>query len=90
LILVPGLFYFNLDTNQFDNGGISVENRKVYAYLINENLIYKNCPVILANSVELQGMTAKTPQEAATLHKIKLNDEVKEVLPKMNDKKKGR
>jgi hypothetical protein len=35
-------------------------------------------------------MAVKSPQEAATLHKIKLNDEVKEVLPKMNDKKKGR
>lgn len=67
-----------------------MDNRKVYAYLINENLIYKGCPVILANSIELQGMTVKNADEAAALHKIKQNDEVKEYLPKINPQKKGR
>ena len=35
-------------------------------------------------------MTVKNADEAAALHKIKQNDEVKEYLPKVNPQKKGR
>jgi hypothetical protein len=74
--------FSNLDTNKYDNGDISIENRKVFAELINENLTYKNCPVVLANSIELQGMNAKTAKESIAIKKIKENDEVKALLPK--------
>jgi len=53
LVIVPAGFYFNLEQTSKDPGGIAVENRKVYAHLINENLTYKHCPIVLANSIEL-------------------------------------
>jgi hypothetical protein len=79
---VNNFLYSNLDTNKYDNGNISIENRKVFAELINENMTYKNCPVVLANSIELQGMVAKTAKESVALKKIKENEEVKALLPK--------
>jgi len=63
LVVIPGFFYFNLDMNSKDLGGISVENRKIYAFLINENLIYKHCPLLLANSVEFQNMRVASVKE---------------------------
>jgi hypothetical protein len=65
-----------------------VENRKIFAYLLNENLILKNCPAILANSMEFMNMkvTSKTQMEA--LSKIKNSDEIKEkeLIPKATNK----
>lgn len=52
LIIIPGFFYFNLDSNNKDVGDISVENRQIFAFFINENMTYKNCPTLLACSVE--------------------------------------
>jgi hypothetical protein len=60
-----------LDSSNKDVGGVDVENRKIYAYLINENLIYKNCPALLANSIEFRGMKVKNQEESSELTKIK-------------------
>jgi hypothetical protein len=46
--------YSNLDAQNKDNGDISLENRKVFAYLLNENMTYKNCPTLLACSEEFR------------------------------------
>lgn len=53
----------NLDQTNKDVGGVDLENRKIYAFLINENLIYKNCPALLANSIEFKGMKVKSKEE---------------------------
>ena len=58
--------------------------------MLNENMTYKNCPVILANSVELKGMAPKNEREVTTLQKIRENDEIKELIPKQNTEKKGK
>lgn len=59
LLIVPGFFYFNLDSSNKDIGDVDVENRRVFAALLNENMIYKNCPFILSCSVEFRNMPAK-------------------------------
>jgi hypothetical protein len=58
--------------------------------MLNEHTTYKNCPVILANSIELRGMAPKNEREVTTLSKIKENDEIKELIPKLNEDKKGK
>ncbi len=89
LIVIPVLFYYNLDQSQFDIGGVLVENRKIFYMLINENLILKNCPALLANSLEFMGMTVKNAEQAASLSKIKNNEEIKEkeLIPKVTNKR---
>jgi hypothetical protein len=42
-----------------DLGGVNVENRRIFAYLLNENLLYKNCPTLLANALEFRDMKIK-------------------------------
>lgn len=49
-------------------------------------MIYKNCPVILACSFEYQGMKVKSPGEEQALKKIKSDDALKELIPKLNGK----
>lgn len=65
-----------MDSSNKDVGGVDVENRKLYAFLINENLIYKNCPAVLANSIEFKGMKPRSQEESSILSKIKQNEEV--------------
>jgi len=36
-----------------------IENRKVFYFLLNEQLILKNCPALLASSIEFAGMKAQ-------------------------------
>jgi len=45
LVIVPGFVYFNFgDTTTKDDGGVLLENKRIYGALLNENLIYKNLP----------------------------------------------
>lgn len=66
-----------------------VENRRIFYMLINENLILKNCPALLANSLEFLGMKVLNADQAAALSKIKNNDEIKEkeLIPKVTNKR---
>jgi hypothetical protein len=43
-----------LDSQNKEIGDVSIENRQIYAFLINENMTYKNCPTVLACSVEFK------------------------------------
>lgn len=44
ILVVPAFFYVSLDSSSKGEGGISLDNRKVYGTLINENMIMKNMP----------------------------------------------
>ena len=48
-------------------GGVLVENRRVFFMMINENLIMKQCPQLLANSIEFLQMKIKNKEEAIAL-----------------------
>lgn len=48
----------------------------IYAQMLNENLTYKNCPVILANSIEYRNLKVSSQKEAETLQKIKRDEEL--------------
>ncbi len=51
-----------MDSQNKDIGDISIENRKIFAFLINENMTYKNIPTVLACSVEFQNVKPRTPE----------------------------
>ena len=63
-----------------------MENRRLYAFLLNENLLYKNCPTLLACSIEFQQMKVKNDNQKQMLTAIKTDEAVKELLPKMAGK----
>jgi hypothetical protein len=52
LLLDVFIDFSNLDAANKDIGDVDVENRRIYAFLLNENLIYKHCPTVLACSIE--------------------------------------
>lgn len=56
--------------------------------LLNENLILRNCPALLANSIEFNGMKANSKEQAAALQAIKNNDMIKDLdlIPKVTNK----
>lgn len=60
-----------MDQSQYDIGGVLVENRKTFYFLINENLILKQCPALLANSFEFMNMRVTNKEQAQQLVKIK-------------------
>lgn len=54
--------------------------------LINENLIYKNCPTLLASSIEYQGIKSRSNEMTKQLNKIRTDDATKELIPKVTGK----
>jgi len=83
LVLIPGFVYVNFsDTTKKDEGGVLLENKRLYGSKLNENLLPKNMPQIMAMAIEYQAMGAKNKQEMDALKKLKDNDEIKELLPK--------
>lgn len=77
------LSYSNLDASNKDIGDVDVENRRIFAFLLNENMIYKNCPTILACSIEYQKMGIKNEKDKAVINAIKSDENVKELIPKV-------
>ena len=60
LVLIPGFVYVNFgDTTIKDEGGVLLENKRLYGSKLNENLLPKNMPQILAMALEYQKMGAK-------------------------------
>ena len=83
LVLIPGFVYVNFsDTTKKDEGGVLLENKRLYGSKLNENLLPKNMPQIMAMAIEYQAMGAKDKAEMDALKKLKDNDEIKELLPK--------
>lgn len=59
LVVIPGIVYINFaDSTKKDDGGVLLENKRIFGADINENMIYKNIPWFLARSIELQGLQA--------------------------------
>jgi len=51
--VIPGFLYMNFgDTTTKDEMGVLLENKRLYGAKLNENLLPKNVPLILAASRE--------------------------------------
>ena len=74
-------------SNEKDVGGVDIDNRKIFTDLINENMLGKHIPSILAHSTEFAAMKVKNKEEFEILKRIKAYDEVKEAIPKANPNK---
>ena len=57
IIIVPSLFLNQITANEKDVGGVDVDNRKIFTELINENMLMKHIPGILAHLRELKSLT---------------------------------
>jgi len=61
LVVIPGFLYINFaDSSNKNDGGVLLENKRIFGQLLNENLIYKNMPQMLARSIEFERMRAKS------------------------------
>jgi len=53
LVVIPGFVYINFsDSAKKDEGGVLLENKRIFGAEINENMIYKNIPLILSRAIE--------------------------------------
>lgn len=83
LVVIPGSLYVNFgDTTTKDEFGVLIENKRMYGAKLNENMIPKNVPMILAQCIEFQAIGAKNKDEMTLLKKLKDNDDIDELLPK--------
>lgn len=82
LIIIPGFFYMSLDSSNKSEGGISLDNKKIYGMLINENMLMKNMPQMLSRSIELATITSKSAKETQMLKKIRDIPELNELVPR--------
>ena len=65
---------------------MDIDNRKKFTDLINENMIGKQIPGILARSFEFMALKVRSKDELEILKRIKSNEKVKEAIPKQSDK----
>ena len=84
LVIIPGFLYINFgDTSTKDEFGIALDNKKIYVQKLNENLLPKNIPIIIAQSLECQAIGAKDlAKETPLLRKLRSNEDIDELLPK--------
>ena len=66
--------------------GVLLENKRHYGAKLNENLLPKNIPLILSQSREFQAIGAKGQQEVPLLKKLKQNEDIDELLPKVQSR----
>ena len=70
------------DSSNRDEKGVLLENKAIYAQKLNENLLVKQLPLILAQSLEFQNIGARDEAEVALLKKLKENDDIDQLIPK--------
>lgn len=63
-----------------------LENKRHYGARLNENLLIKNIPMILASCKEFQLIGAKGKDEVLLLKKLKDNEELDDLLPKIQSR----
>jgi hypothetical protein len=71
VFVVPVYFLNQISLGETDVGGVDVDNRKIFTELINENMIDKHIPGILAHSYEFAGMKVRSKEELEVLKRIK-------------------
>lgn len=60
LVVVPGFLYIHFgDTTTKNEQGVLIENKRGYGAALNDNLLPKNVPLILSQSLEFQTIGAK-------------------------------
>jgi len=84
LVIVPGFVYMQFqDDNNKDDRGVLLDNKMIFAKKLNENLLSKQIPQILAVTTEFQSVGAHSQVELDLMKKIlRDNDEVKDLMPK--------
>lgn len=63
IFIVPGFFLSKIKEGEKDVGGVDVDNRKIFSELINENMLGKHIPSILAHSLEFNSMKVRDKTE---------------------------
>lgn len=58
--IIPGYFLNQITANEKDVGGVDVDNRRIFHNLINENMVEKHIPGILAQSTEFTNMKVRS------------------------------
>lgn len=54
LVIIPGMVYINFsDSTKKDEGGVLLENKRIFGPEVNENMINKNFPLLLSKAIEL-------------------------------------
>lgn len=88
LVVIPGLVYINfVDSTIKDEGGILLENKRVYGAEVNENMILKNVPLVISKSIEFQALKAASQHELDLLRRLKDDERIAELLPKTVSRK---
>ncbi len=88
LVIIPGLVYINFsDSTKKDEGGVLLENKRIFGPEVNENMINKNLPLLLSKAIELQSLKSTTKQEVDLLRKLKDDERIMELMPKSISKK---
>jgi len=61
IVVIPGFLYIHFgDTTTKDENGVLIENKRGYGARLNENLLPKNVPMILEQSIEFQSIGAQS------------------------------
>ena len=81
IIIVPSFFLNQITANEKDVGGVDVDNRKIFTQLINEHMLMKHIPGMLARTMEFSQMRVRSEEELNCLKRLKAFDEVKEAIP---------
>ena len=85
LVIVPGFLYMHFkDDTIKDERGVLLANKQIFGRKLNEMMLQKNLPQVIAVTVEFQSVGARSQEEVDLMKKIlRDNDEIKELMPKV-------
>jgi translocation protein SEC63 len=88
LVVIPGSLYINFgDSTMKDENGVMMQNKREYGARLNENLLPKNIPLILSQSIEFQSIEMTDDAELAIFKKMKSNEDIDELVPKTTSRR---
>jgi len=82
VLLIPGYFYLQLFKEERDIGGVDLENRKKFSFMVDENLMGLLIPGVLGQGEEFKNMKVRSKKELESMKKLKELPEIKAAIPR--------
>ena len=87
LVIIPTFLYVNFgDTTKKTEEGVLLDNKPYYGAKLNENMVIKNVPLILAGCKEFQEIGPETKADKIELMKLRENEDIDELIPRVQSR----
>ena len=79
--MIPGLVYFNFaEQTKKSEEGVWLINKTIFGSALNENILFKQLPLLISSSREFQEITCKKKSSDEPKDQLSQRDAVKKII----------